>query len=219
MSIEIKNPGKKTTQVYNVEKIGKLPQKRGYDMAKRIMDFIIAFVGLIVLLIPMVIIGIAIMIDSPGNPVYAQVRLGMNEKPFTLYKFRSMRLDAEKDGIQWAETNDPRVTKIGRILRDYRLDELPQLWNIIRGDMSFVGPRPERPEYYDLFDTYIDGFRQRMMVMPGLTGHAQIHGGYDLLPEEKIIYDIEYMKNRSMKFDWKCIIGTIKTVLGREGAH
>lgn len=219
MSIGIKSPGKEPTQKYVVEKIDKLPRKRGYDTVKRITDFMMALVGLVVLIIPMVIIGIVIVIDSPGNPIYAQVRLGMNEKPFTLYKFRSMRMDAEKNGIQWAETDDPRVTKIGRILRDYRLDELPQLWNILKGDMSFVGPRPERPEYYDLFDTYIDGFRQRMMVMPGLTGHAQIHGGYDLLPEEKIIYDIEYMKNRSIRFDWICIIGTIKTVLGREGAH
>lgn len=219
MSIEIKNPGRMTTQKYVVEKVGRLPQKRGYDIIKRIMDFGIAILSLIILIVPMVLIGLMIIMDSSGNPIYAQVRLGLNGKPFTLYKFRSMRLDAEKDGIQWAETDDPRVTKIGRILRDYRLDELPQLWNIVRGDMSFVGPRPERPEYYDLFDTYIDGFRQRMMVMPGLTGHAQIHGGYDLLPEEKIVYDIEYIKKRSLWFDAKCILGTVKTVLKRDGAH
>lgn len=219
MSIEIKNPGGRTTKKYVVEKIGKLPRKKGYDIVKRIMDCSIALVSLVFLAIPMLLIGVMIILDSPGNPIYAQVRLGMNEKPFTLYKFRSMRLDAEKDGIQWAESADPRVTKIGRILRDFRLDELPQLWNIVRGDMSFVGPRPERPEYYALFDTYIDGFRQRMMVMPGLTGHAQIHGGYDLLPEEKIVYDIEYMKKRSLWFDAKCILSTVKTVLKREGAH
>ena len=219
MSVKVKKPGSEPTKIYTVEKIDKLPRKTLYMIEKRLFDIVIALAAIIVLLIPMLVISIMIVIDSPGNPIYSQVRLGLNEKAFVLYKFRSMRMDAEKHGIQWAETDDPRVTKLGRILRDYRLDELPQLWNILKGDMSFVGPRPERPEYYDLFDTYIVGFRQRMLVMPGLTGHAQINGGYNLLPEEKIIYDIEYIKKQSMKFDFKCIIGTVKTVLKREGAH
>ena len=99
------------------------------------------------------------------------------------------------------------------------MDELPQLWNILIGDMSFVGPRPERPEFYELFDLYIDGFRQRMLVKPGLTGLAQVSGGYELLPEEKIVYDLEYIKNRSFGLDAKCILRTFGVVFGCRGAH
>ena len=98
------------------------------------------------------------------------------------------------------------------------MDELPQLFNILLGDMSFVGPRPERPEFYDVFDTYIDGFRQRTLVKPGLTGYAQVNGGYSLKPEEKIIYDVEYIKNRSIGMDLQCIFKTVHVVLSHEGA-
>ena len=96
--------------------------------------------------------------------------------------------------------------------------KLPQLWNILIGQMSFVGPRPERPEFYDAFDTYIDGFRQRMLVKPGLTGHAQVNGGYELLPEEKIVYDLEYIKNRSIRFDFSCVYRTFAVIFQRKGA-
>jgi lipopolysaccharide/colanic/teichoic acid biosynthesis glycosyltransferase len=116
-----------------------------------------------------------------------------------------MRIGAENGGMQWASDDDPRVTKVGKWLRNTHLDELPQIVNIILGQMSIVGPRPERPEFYDFFDTYIVGFRQRTLVVPGLTGYAQVNGGYDLKPEEKIIYDIEYIRNRSLKMDMLCI--------------
>lgn len=167
----------------------------------------------------MLFIAFAICMDSPGNPIFSQVRLGKNQVPFKIYKFRSMRLDAEKDGAQWAANEDPRVTHVGRFLRKSRIDELPQLFNILMGQMSFVGPRPERPEFYDFFDTYIVGFRQRTKVIPGLTGHAQVHGGYDLKPEEKIIYDVEYMKNRSWSMDLYCILNTIVVVFNHKGAR
>lgn len=193
--------------------------KIGYRIIKRSFDFFAALLGLIVLLLPMIVIAFLIRIDSRGNPIYRQTRLGKNEKPFTIYKFRSMRLDAEKDGPKWAEDDDPRVTKIGKILRKTRLDELPQLVNILLGQMSFVGPRPERPELYAVFDTYIVGFRQRMSVVPGLTGYAQVNGGYDLLPEEKIVYDLEYIKNRSCRMDLLCILKTVKIVLTHDGAR
>ena len=202
-----------------VEDLTDLEQKPIYEIVKRIFDILVSFLALVVLLVPMAIISILIVVDSPGNPIYSQVRLGKGEKPFTLYKFRSMRRNAEADGLRWAEDGDPRVTKIGRVLRCTRIDELPQLWNILVGDMSFVGPRPERPEFYEIFDTYIYGFRQRMLVKPGLTGLAQVNGGYDLMPEEKIIYDLDYIKARSIWVDLKCILCTVGVVFSRLGAH
>lgn len=190
-----------------------------YAAIKRGFDIIAAFIGLILMILPSFFLCFIILLDSRGNPIYSQVRLGKNEKPFTMYKFRTMRIDAEKGGARWAEDDDPRVTKIGRLLRKSRIDELPQLLNILAGQMSFVGPRPERPEFYDFFDTYISGYRQRMKVLPGLTGYAQVMGGYDLEPEEKIIYDIEYIKNQSLVMDLRCIVKTITVVFTGSGAR
>ena len=129
-----------------------------------------------------------------------------------------MPLGAEDDGITWANRDDPRSTKFGRFLRHSRLDELPQLLNILIGNMSFVGPRPERPEFYEVFEKYIIGFTQRTKVAPGLTGWAQVNGGYDLYPEEKIVYDLEYIKKRSLKMDAKCILMTFPVFFGRKGS-
>ncbi len=136
-----------------------------------------------------------------------------------MYKFRSMREDAEKDGPQWAERNDDRCTRVGIFLRKTRLDEIPQLLNILHGEMSFVGPRPERAVFYREFEQYIVGFSQRMLVKPGLTGHAQVNGGYDLLPEEKILFDMEYIKQRSFSMDLKCLLKTVMIVFSHEGAR
>lgn len=136
-----------------------------------------------------------------------------------IYKFRSMRLDAEENGPQWADEQDPRCTHFGQILRRTRLDELPQFYNILRGDMSFVGPRPERAYFYGEFEKYIPGFSNRLMVVPGLTGHAQVNGGYSLKPEEKIIYDMEYIEKRSIWMDLACIGKTIRVVLCGAGAR
>ena len=196
-----------------------LERKPVYEFGKRLFDIVVSLLASIVMLIPMAILAVAIRLDSPGSPIYAQTRLGLNGQPFTLYKFRSMAVDAEKNGAQWAEEEDERVTRLGGLMRKTRMDELPQLFNILIGQMSFVGPRPERPEFYDEFDKYIVGFRQRLMVAPGLTGHAQVNGGYSLLPEEKIVYDLEYMKNRSWSMDIKCILRTVLVVLKREGAR
>lgn len=140
-------------------------------------------------------------------------------KPFMIYKFRSMRLDAEENGPQWADEQDPRCTRFGQILRRTRLDELPQFYNILRGDMSFVGPRPERAYFYGEFEKYIPGFSNRLIVVPGLTGHAQVNGGYSLKPEEKIIYDMEYIEKRSIWMDLACIGKTIRVVLCGAGAR
>jgi lipopolysaccharide/colanic/teichoic acid biosynthesis glycosyltransferase len=190
-----------------------------YALTKRGLDIVGSILGLVILFIPFILICTIIVADSPGGPFYSQVRLGKDEKPFRLYKFRTMNIDAEADEMKWAEDNDPRVTKIGKFLRKTRLDELPQLINILAGQMSLVGPRPERPEFYDIFDTYIVGYRQRMKVLPGLTGYAQVMGGYDLQPEEKIVYDIEYIENQSLRMDLYCILKTFGVVFTGNGAR
>ena len=194
-------------------------RKSVYTFCKRTFDIIVSLCAGLVLLLPMGIIALVVKADSQGPAVYRQERLGLNGKPFTMYKFRSMAMDAEVDGPQWADKEDQRCTKVGGFLRKTRLDELPQLLNILVGDMSFVGPRPERAYFYDQFEEYVHGFRNRLVVRPGLTGWAQVNGGYDLKPEEKIVYDMEYIKNRSLAMELKCIFKTVKLVFTHEGAR
>ena len=186
--------------------------KRGGDI---LMSLCVAALGCI----PMALIALLIKLDSKGPVIFRQERLGKDGKPFTMLKFRSMYDDAEQNGPQWAEKEDDRCTKIGCFLRKTRLDELPQFWNILKGDMSLVGPRPERAYFYDEFETYIHGFRNRLAVRPGLTGWAQVNGGYDLSPEEKIVYDMEYIKGRSIRMDLACIFKTVRLVFTHEGAR
>ena len=190
-----------------------------YEKVKRLFDVIVAAVGGLILLLPMGIIALLVRLDSPGSALYRQERLGKDGKPFTLYKFRSMRQDAEADGPQWAKVADSRCTRLGQVLRKTRLDELPQLWNILKGEMSFVGPRPERACFYEEFETYIHGFHKRMAVTPGLTGLAQVNGGYDLQPEEKIVWDMEYIHRRSLRLDAKCLLRTFALVFTHKGAR
>lgn len=193
------------TEEYYVEP-AQVTEKAGYAVLKRMFDVLASVFGLLVLALPMIVIGIAVLVCSGGCVLYRQERLGKDGVPFMIFKFRTMVRDAEEDGPQWAQgEEDPRVTPVGRFLRRYHLDELPQLWNILRGEMSFVGPRPERAVFYEQFERYIHGFRERLKVIPGLTGYAQVNGGYDLRPEEKIVYDMEYIKNRSLGLDIKCI--------------
>lgn len=196
-----------------------LRQRKLFLVAKRVFDIVCSFLGLLILAIPMMIIALIISIDSPGAPIFKQERLGINGKPFMIYKFRSMRLDAEENGPQWADEQDPRCTHFGQILRRTRLDELPQLYNNLRGDMSFVGPRPERAYFYREFEKYIPGFSNRLIVTPGLTGYAQVNGGYSLKPEEKIIYDMEYIERQSIALDLRCLLKTVHIVFSHEGAR
>ena len=210
--------GQTNREVYIVEQITVQP-KYLYSAMKRCFDFVFALVGLIVCAIPIAVIAIMIKVDSRGPIFFRQERLGLNGRPFMMYKFRSMREDAEKDGPQWAERNDDRCTRVGIFLRKTRLDEIPQLLNFLHGEMSFVGPRPERAVFYREFEQYIVGFSQRMLVKPGLTGHAQVNGGYDLLPEEKILFDMEYIKQRSFSMDLKCLLKTVMIVFSHEGAR
>lgn len=203
---------------YVVKKVF-VEKKKIYEVGKRIFDFAAALVLGIVMILPMLLIAGYIKLDSKGPVIYRQERIGLNGKPFTIYKFRTMYENAEENGPQWAEKIDYRCTRAGHCLRKTRLDELPQLWNIIAGDMSFVGPRPERAYFYEQFETYIYGFKNRLDVKPGLTGWAQVNGGYDLEPEEKIVYDMEYIEKRSFMMDLKCIFMTVKLVFTHEGAR
>lgn len=204
--------------VYTVTPPEKLPS-RGYRALKRGFDFLLALFASIVLSPVMLVIALLVWCTSKGPAVYRQERLGINGKPFTIYKFRSMYVDAEQGGPQWAEKNDDRCTPVGRFLRKCRLDELPQLWNILFGQMSFVGPRPERACFYREFEEYIHGFSYRLQAKPGLTGLAQIEGGYDFLPEEKIAYDMQYISEATAWMDLKLIFRTVRLVFTHEGAR
>lgn len=206
-------------QEFYVEQLDEIPTRRGYRFVKRAVDIVASVCALIVFAIPMIIIAIAIKLDSGGPVFYRQERLGLNGKPFDCIKFRSMRLDAEQNGAQWSEGDeDPRITRVGRVIRKSRLDELPQFFLTLSGKMTLVGPRPERACFYREFEGYIHGFTERLMVKPGFTGLAQVNGGYDLKPEQKIVYDIEYIKKQSLWLDLKILFKTVKVVLCREGA-
>lgn len=196
-----------------------IQRRWSYLVVKRFFDFFFASIGLIILAIPMAIIALIIVLDSPGAPIFKQERLGLNGKPFVIYKFRTMHMDAEKNGPRWADREDKRCTQFGVFLRKTRIDELPQLWNILKGDMSFVGPRPERQYFYEQFEKYIVGFSNRLVVVPGLTGYAQVNGGYELKPEEKIVYDMEYIEKRSVLLDLWCIVQTFRVVFSGKGAR
>ncbi len=188
---------------------------RFYDPLKRASELIEALVLGIVLLPVEIIIALLVRLTSRGPIIYQQIRVGEKGKEFMFYKFRTMRVDAEKDGAQWAVKNDRRTTPIGGFLRKSHLDELPQLWNIIRGDLSFVGPRPERPEFVAKLEERIPYYEARLFIKPGITGWAQINHRADLTDAdvvEKLQYDIYYLKNRSPILDWAIILKTIKSL-------
>ncbi|EOO70936.1 MULTISPECIES: sugar transferase [Bacillus cereus group] len=194
-------------------------QSKIYLGIKYILDVVCSLIGLIILMPVILIFSVLIVLESPGSPFYLQERLGLNEKRFKVMKLRSMRNDAEKNGAKWAEKNDPRITKIGLFIRKTRIDELPQLFNILKGDMSLVGPRPERPIFTEKFEKEIPGFKKRLEVKPGLTGWAQINGGYEITPKEKLELDIYYINRASILFDLKVITKTVKVVITGDGAR
>ena len=192
-------------------------------LGKRLLDVVCASVGLVLGAPLMLLTAIAIKLDSKGPVLYSQERSGVFGRPFTIYKFRSMRTDAEADGkARWASEDDPRVTRVGRFIRKTRLDELPQLWNVLTGDMSLVGPRPERPTFIEELEKSIPFFRQRLFVKPGLTGYAQVRYHYGATTEdqlEKLQHDLFYIKTLSVWFDLSIMLDTIKVVLLRIGAR
>lgn len=202
-----------------VEDLGDLTPKPFYNFLKRAFDIVFSILAILILLLPMLIISIIVKSTSKGKVFYLQERLGLNGKKFNVIKFRTMCVDAEKNGAQWSEGDkDPRITSFGRFLRKTRIDEIPQFWCILKGDMSLIGPRPERECFYKEFEQYIHGFNQRLKVKPGLSGLAQVRGGYYLKPEEKILYDVEYIKTRGILVDIKLTLLTFIAVLKGEGA-
>jgi sugar transferase (PEP-CTERM system associated) len=189
---------------------------------KRTIDLTLALVLAIVALPLIVLTALLVWLDDGGPVLYRQERVGENGRTFVLSKFRSMRKDAEKGGQPiWAKDGDDRVTRVGRVIRKTRLDELPQLWNVVRGDMSFVGPRPERPFFVDQLSREIPFYQQRHAVKPGLTGWAQVKYRYGSSLEdatEKLRYDLYYIKHLSVVFDLTIVFDTVKVVLFRKGA-
>ena len=190
-----------------------------FSVYQRSLDIVLSLIGLLVGVPIMIIFGILIKLEDKGPMTYKQERMGKGGKRFYIYKLRSMRTDAEKFGAKWAEKDDPRITKVGRFIRKTRIDEIPQLFNILKGDMSIIGPRPERPSFTIEFNEEIPGFINRLAIKPGLTGWAQVNGGYEITPEEKLVEDLYYIRNRSILLDMKILLKTVKVVLTGDGAR
>ncbi|MGG3478582.1 exopolysaccharide biosynthesis polyprenyl glycosylphosphotransferase [Peribacillus frigoritolerans] len=192
---------------------------RIYFTLKKISDFVLALIGLLITLPILLLFCLAIKIESKGAAFYLQERVGLNGELFYIIKLRSMHINAEKNGAQWALKNDPRVTRVGSFIRKTRIDEIPQLINVLKGEMSLIGPRPERPMFNEQFNREISGFNHRLIVKPGITGWAQVNGGYDISPEEKLRFDIYYIRNLSIVTDIKIILKTVKVVITGDGAR
>lgn len=190
-----------------------------YLLLKRVIDIVLSVIGILLAFPIVMVFAIAIILETPGSPFFIQERVGKNGKCFNIIKLRSMKKDAEINGAKWAEVNDIRVTKVGSFIRKTRIDELPQLISVLKGDMSIIGPRPERPIFTEKFDKEIQGFKDRLLVKPGLTGLAQVNGGYDISPKEKLHYDLIYIKNLTFSLELKILVKTFKVVLTGEGAR
>lgn len=197
--------------------------RRGYEVLKRGTD-IVGALALLVLFMPLMLcIAAAVRLSSSGPVIYVQRRLTRGGKVFSMYKFRTMRPDAELgSGPVWAQADDPRVTRLGKVLRAYRLDELPQLWNVVKGDMSLIGPRPERPELAAQLEKELPGFTRRLEVKGGITGLAQVSAGYAACGESyrnKLALDLEYVNNRSFGLDIRIAFRTVVVMLTGFGAR
>jgi sugar transferase (PEP-CTERM system associated) len=196
---------------------------RASNAVKRGIDVCISLALLLLTLPLMVLTAALVWADSPGPVLYRQERTGLHGKPFTLLKFRSMAIDAEKGGSpRWAAHQDPRITRVGSFIRPMRIDELPQLMNVLRGEMSMVGPRPERPHFVDQLARIIPFYGERNYVKPGITGWAQVNYPYGASVEDarqKLSYDLYYVKNRSLMLDLLILLATIRVILFREGAR
>lgn len=196
--------------------------KPSQQIARRIVSTLAAATGLLLFLPFLPIVMLLVRLSSPGPIFFKQTRVGLGGRNFQVVKFRTMRTDAEASGAKWATKNDPRATRIGMFMRKVRLDEVPQLWNVLRGDMGFVGPRPERPEFVPWLSEQIPYFDLRHMIRPGLTGWAQVRYGYGATlaeTREKLEYDLYYIKHMSLGLDLLIMFETIKTILRRRGAQ
>ena len=196
--------------------------KQSLRIAQRLISIVVSSIGLAASLPFVPFIVLAMHFCSPGPIFFCQTRVGRKGRPFCIYKFRTMRVDAEANGAVWATKNDSRITALGRFMRKTRLDEIPQLWNVLRGDMAFVGPRPERPEFVQWLAKEIPYYELRHMVRPGITGWAQVRYQYGASLEEtkqKLEYDLYYIKYRSIGLDLLIIFETVKTIILRRGAQ
>lgn len=193
--------------------------KVGYELFKRMIDIVFGVIAIIPSIVLIGIFSIFICLESEGSPIFSQIRVGKNGKLIKIHKLRSMRNDAEANGQKWAEEDDPRITKVGKFIRKHRIDELPQILDVLSGNMSLIGPRPEVPSLTKQFNDENPGFVTRLMVTPGLSGWAQINGGYYLSAREKWIKDNEYIEKRSVGMYFKIFYLTIKTVLIGDGAR
>jgi sugar transferase (PEP-CTERM system associated) len=202
---------------------GELGPRRQNLFYQRLSNAIVAVTGLLISSPIMLLTALAVKLSSAGPVLYRQVRVGLDGALFTLYKFRSMRTDAEaQTGAVWAQKHDPRVTAVGRVIRRIRVDELPQLYNVLKGEMSIVGPRPERPEFVKALNEQIPYYRQRHCVRPGITGWAQINYKYGDTTEDtitKLEYDLYYIKNMSLMLDNYILFHTVKAMLLSRGAQ
>lgn len=189
---------------------------------KRVIDFVLSVIGLVLLFPLMLVVAGIIKLDSPGPVFYRQMRVGLRGQPYMIWKFRSMARDAEKSGARWAVEGDPRISRVGRFLRKWRLDEIPQLFNVLKGEMSLVGPRPERPVFVQDLRNSIPYYDLRHTVRPGLTGWAQTQFRYGSSAEDshtKLQYDLYYLKNLSLGLDLRILVETIKVVIFGQGAR
>jgi sugar transferase (PEP-CTERM system associated) len=192
------------------------------QLLRRMFSFVVSLVALIVCLPFLPLIAMAVRLSSPGPIFFSQTRVGQRGQLFSVYKFRTMRKDAEANGAVWAAKDDPRITSVGQFMRSTRLDEIPQLWNVLRGEMAFVGPRPERPEFVQWLSREIPFYDLRHMIRPGITGWAQVRYQYGASLEEtkrKLEYDLYYVKHQSIGLDLLIMFETVKTILLRRGAQ
>ncbi len=206
---------------------------------RRLLNIVVAAIGIVVLLPLGLVIAVLVRLTSPGPVLYRQTRVGIDRRtvgltpasmrreqniggrPFTIYKFRTMRVSDPHAGEQWARPGDDRVTAVGRVLRKFRLDELPQLVNVLRGEMNVVGPRPEQPGIFAQLREEIEHYPVRQRVLPGITGWAQVNAGYDQSLDDvrrKLSFDLQYLERRSMAEDARILLMTIPVMLGRRGA-
>lgn len=216
-------------------------ERDAYDRMQWAFNAAVALVALILLSPVMLVIAVAIKLDSPGPVLYRQLRVGLDRRgldrrgdggrrtvdiggrPFMLYKFRTMQVDAEAEtGPTWSSSDDQRVTRVGRFLRRHRLDELPQLWNVVKGEMSVVGPRPERPSLVSYLREEVDGYPLRQKVLPGITGWAQVNQDSDQTLDDvrsKLRFDLEYLQDRSLMFDLRIMARTVPVMLERDSLN
>ena len=215
------------------------PELCKFERWRRLLNVMVALAGVILTAPLMAVIAVAVKLSSKGPVLYKQTRIGLDRRvagtglnngrrqadgggrPFTMYKFRTMAQDEGDTAQVWASPDDPRVTPTGRILRTYRLDELPQFINVLRGDMNIVGPRPEQTGLFKRLRRRIDGYQMRQQVLPGITGWAQINASYDASVEDvrrKLALDLEYLRRRSAREDFRIMIKTLPVMLSRRGA-